>query len=90
MLPLETWAPFKIDVLGIVTLLGADSLRRAVARLVFSPSAEYLPLLAAHIIADNSIADAVPGFVLYSITDGTKATDLSAWWTRWLLSQRLT
>lgn len=83
------WAPFKIDALGIITLLGADSLRQSVSRLVPNGYAEYLPFLAAQIFADNTIADSVPGFTLYNITDGVLAIDLSAWWTRWLLCQKL-
>lgn len=85
---LKTWSPFKIDALGIVTLLGADAVRKALGRLVHSPF-EYFPLLAGHIFADNSVADPTPGFILYNITDGIMATDLSAWFTRWLLCQKL-
>jgi hypothetical protein len=85
----KDWAPFKIDALGIVTLFAADSVRQSISRLVPNGIAEYLPLLATQIIADNTIADSVPGFTLYNITDGILATDLSAWWTRWLLCQNL-
>ncbi|KAI8935179.1 hypothetical protein NX059_007772 [Plenodomus lindquistii] len=86
---IRSWGPFKIDALGIVTLLGADSLRKSSARLVTNPYSAYLPHLAAHIYADDSIAEAVPGFALYNITDGIKACDLSAWFTRWLGCQKL-
>ncbi|KIN08353.1 hypothetical protein OIDMADRAFT_48218 [Oidiodendron maius Zn] len=86
---LKHWAPFHIDALGIITLLAADSLRQSISRLVHNPFAEYLPLLAAHIFADNTIANPIPGFTLYNITDGVMATDLSAWWTRWLMCQKL-
>jgi hypothetical protein len=86
----RTWAPFRIDALGIVTLLGTESLRQVLGRLVHNGVAEYLPLMAAQVIADNTFAEPVPGFVLYNITDKIKATDLSAWFTRWLLCQDLT
>jgi hypothetical protein len=86
---IRSWGPFKIDALGIVTLLGANSLRKTSARLVANPFSTYLPHLAAHIYADDSIAEAVPGFALYNITDGIKAYDLSAWFTRWLVCQKL-
>lgn len=85
----RTWAPFNIDALGIVTLLGASNVQKAVGRLVFSPYAEYLPQLGAYVFADNSFAETVGGFVLYNITDGLMATDLSAWFTRWLLCQEI-
>ncbi|CAO2651277.1 Nn.00g095740.m01.CDS01 [Neocucurbitaria sp. VM-36] len=57
----KTWSPFKIDALSIVTLLGADAIRKTLGRLEYSPF-EYFPLLAGHIFADNSIADPIPGF----------------------------
>ncbi|KAJ4369183.1 hypothetical protein N0V83_006267 [Neocucurbitaria cava] len=85
----KSWSPFKIDALGIVTLLGADAVRKSLGRLTYSPF-EYFPLLAGHIFADNSVADPIPGFILYNITEGMKATDLSAWFTRWLLCQKVT
>lgn len=83
----KDWAPFKLDALGIVTLLGTESLRQSISRLVHNGFAEYLPLLAPQIIADNTITNVVPGFALYNITDGVLAIDLSAWWTRWLTCQ---
>lgn len=83
----RSWAPFEIDALGIITLLGADSLRKTTPRLVANSYTQYLPHLASHIYADNSIAETLHGFTLYNITDGIKATDLSAWFTRWLSCQ---
>lgn len=85
---LKEWAPFHIDALGLVSLLAAESLRHSISRLVPSPYAEYLPLLAPQIFADNTIANPIPGFTLYNITDGFGATDLSAWFTRWLMCQK--
>ena len=58
---IKNWSPFKIDALGIVTLLGADAVRKSLGRLVYSPF-EYLPLLAGHIFADNSVMEPIPGF----------------------------
>ncbi|KAF2829677.1 hypothetical protein CC86DRAFT_403023 [Ophiobolus disseminans] len=89
LVPIKSWSPFKINALGLITLLGADSIRKTLGQLVHSPW-EYFPLLAGHIFADNSIADPIPGFVLYDITDGIKATDLNVWFTRWLSCQELT
>ncbi|KAI0859816.1 hypothetical protein F4860DRAFT_515548 [Xylaria cubensis] len=87
VLGVKDWAPFKLDALGIITLLGTESLRQSISRLVLNRFVEYLPLLAPHIIADNTITDVVPGFTLYNITDGVLAIDLSGWWTRWLICQ---
>jgi hypothetical protein len=33
---LSKWAPFRIDALGLVTLIGADDVNRVVGRLVQS------------------------------------------------------
>ena len=87
---IRLWEPIRLDALGLVTLLGAASLRQALGRLVCSGVAEHLPLLAAQIVADNSFAGYIPGFTLYNITDKIVAEDLSAWFTRWLLCQNLT
>jgi hypothetical protein len=86
---IKSWAPFKIDALGIITLLGSQNVRQSISCLSLSPLAEYLPILAPQIIADNSIAISIPGFMLYNITDGVAAMDLCAWWTNWLFCQSL-
>lgn len=46
MLPwshLKAWQPFRLDALGLVTLLGADEVNNAVGRLVKSRWLEYMP-----------------------------------------------
>lgn len=46
--PLRSWYnvdPFKIDALGLVTLLGAPEVNRHIGKLVRSRYLEYLPLL---------------------------------------------
>jgi hypothetical protein len=85
---IKNWSPFKIDALGMVMLLGADAIRKSTGRLVYSPF-EYLPFLAGHIFADNSVMEPIPGFELYNVTEDFKPTDLSAWFTRWLSCQKL-
>lgn len=87
---LHNWSPFKIDALGLVTLLGAEQVDGAVGSLKQSKVTDWLPLLGGHVIAGNQYARPVPGFVLYNITDGILATDLAGWFARWLLSQELT
>ncbi|KAK1753885.1 hypothetical protein QBC47DRAFT_385142 [Echria macrotheca] len=79
------WAPFRIDALGLVTILGAESMNVAVGTLLYSPATEWLPILGGYIFGNNSFTDPQPGFVLYNVTDGIMATDVSAWFTRWLL-----
>ena len=87
---LERWAPFRIDALGLVTLLGAERVDQVVGRLAHHRLTSYLPLLGAFKIAGNDFVQPIPGFVLYNVTDGIVATDLSGWFCRWLLSQELT
>lgn len=88
--PLKDWAPFRLDALGLVTLLGADKLNLTLGRLVYSRYTEYLPVLGAYIIANNDIIEPKPGFVVYNITDGIMATDVNGWFSRWLLCQKFT
>ncbi|OAL34066.1 hypothetical protein AYO20_06714 [Fonsecaea nubica] len=82
------WSPFHIDALGLVTLLGAEEVNAAVGRLVSSAYLEYLPLLGAYVIAGNRFTDKAAGFNLYNISQGIHTTDLAAWLTRWMLSQK--
>lgn len=87
---LRSWAPFKIDALGLVTILGAEEINRKVGRLCVSRVTEFVPLVAGQIIADNSFTSSIPGFTVHNITDGICATDVVGWFSRWLLCQKLT
>lgn len=92
-LPLETlqqWAPFRIDALGLVTLLGTDRVDLVLGQLVHSYLIEWLPLLGAYTVASNRVTEPLPGFTLYNITDGITANDLAGWFSRWLLCQDFT
>lgn len=87
---IRDWAPFRIDALGLVTIFGAESMNVAVGTLLYSPATEWIPILGAYIFGNNTFTDPQPGFVLYNITDGIMATDVSAWFTRWLLRHPIT
>lgn len=87
---LRQWSPFKIDALGLVTILGADAVDGAIGSLKQSKITDWLPFLGGHVIASNQYIRPIPGFVLYNISDGILATDLAGWFARWLLSQDLT
>lgn len=86
---LHAWSPFKIDALGLLTILGADEINQAVGRLTESPIIDWQPQLAAHVIASNQFAKPLSGFNLYNVSDGILATDLAGWFARWLLQQDL-
>ena len=87
---LASWQPFRIDALGLVTLLGAEQVNRALGCLTSNPITDYLPLLAAFVVTSDSFAEPIPGFRLYNISDGIIAYDVSPWFSRWLLMQNLT
>ena len=87
---LKLWAPFKIDALGLVTLLGANELDLTIGSLFCNPITEFLPLLASYIIANNQITTSIPGTTVYNISDGIVASDIAGWLTRWLLCQDFT
>ncbi|KAI1441572.1 hypothetical protein F5Y02DRAFT_399168 [Annulohypoxylon stygium] len=86
---LSNWEPFRIDALGLVTLIGAEEVNRSVGRLVQSRYTKYMPLLGAHLIADNQFTAMTSGFQLYNVSDAITTPGLSAWLTRWLSSQDL-
>jgi hypothetical protein len=81
---LRNWQPFRLQALGLITLLGADEISKATGSLTQNVLTEYLPLLGAYQIASNQIAQVEPGFALYNITDGVWITEIQAWFTRWL------
>ncbi|KAF2814165.1 uncharacterized protein BDZ99DRAFT_554506 [Mytilinidion resinicola] len=88
MLPLRglaKWAPFKIDALGLVTLLGVREVDQAIGKLTYHRYLEFLPLLGAHVVAGNAYLKPIRGFELYNLTDEIKATDASGWFARWIL-----
>ncbi|KAI1460213.1 hypothetical protein F4805DRAFT_19687 [Annulohypoxylon moriforme] len=87
---LKDWQPFQLDALGLVTLFGAKEMNTAIGNLIQSWVTEWLPILGSYAVANDEIKSLEPGFVLYNVTDGIVATDVSAWFTRWLNSYPLT
>lgn len=85
----KQWRPFSIDALGLVTLLGADEVNKALGTLERRRYTEYLPFLAAYIVAGDRFADEQAGYSLYNITDGITTTELKSWFTRWLSAQKV-
>lgn len=81
---LYNWGPFRIDALGLVTMIGAEEVDGAIGRLIINPWTEYLPLLGSFIVAGNRFVQPVSGMTLHNITDGIRATDVSGWLSRWL------
>jgi hypothetical protein len=86
---LYNWQPFRIDALGLITMLGAEQLNRSIGRLVPNRLFEYCPLLCAFVVAGDQITEPVAGLSLYNVTDAIFTTHVSGWLSRWLLSQDL-
>ncbi|TKA80262.1 hypothetical protein B0A55_03036 [Friedmanniomyces simplex] len=84
----KDWNPIKIDALGLVTLLGAEEVGRAVGSLEKRRFTEYLPLLGALVIAGERFLDQQLGYNLYVINDGVQTTQLNGWFTRWAAAQK--
>lgn len=83
------WSPFRLDALGLVTLIGAEEVNQAIGRLVDSKYTTFLPLLGQYLISGNQFTTAVPGFTLYNVTDAITTTSFAGWFSRWLRSQEL-
>jgi hypothetical protein len=81
------WQPFRIDALGLVTMIGSEEVNTSVGRLVTSRYTEYLPLLGAFILAGNQFTDSISSFELYNLHSRIKTTDLAGWFQRWCLAQ---
>lgn len=83
------FAPFQLDALGLVTIFGAKEMNTSIGNLVQSWATEWVPVLGSYAVANNELTEPGQGFILYNITDGIMATDVSAWFTRWLMSYPL-
>jgi hypothetical protein len=79
--------PFKMDALGLVTLLGADEVSTAIGSLQRRRYTGALPLLAAFILAGDRFTSIQPGFAAYNVTNEITSTEMPGWFTRWLMSQ---
>ena len=86
---LHGWQPFHIDALGLVTFLGSEEVNLYVGRLVPSRWLEYMPLLGAFVIAGDRFKEKKHSFNIYNISSGITTSDLSSWFTRWMLAQEL-
>lgn len=78
---------FKIDALGLVTLLGGPEVNNYVGKLVRSRYLEFLPLLAAYTIASDEFTAKQPWFQLYNLEAKIYTPDIAGWFARWLTAQ---
>src|SRR2546429_287426 len=84
---LGIWAPFKIDALGLVTLLGQEQVNGKLGRLVREGYLDFMPLLGAAVVAGDLFRDRQAGFNLYNVTSGITTPETAGWFTRWLKAQ---
>lgn len=87
---LSKWVPLNFPALGFFALFAPKEMDTAIGNLSPSYATEYLPVLGSYTVAKDDFAASQPGFVLYNLTDGIVTTDVSAWFTRWLMSSPLT
>ncbi|KAF2705091.1 hypothetical protein K504DRAFT_494443 [Pleomassaria siparia CBS 279.74] len=81
------WSPFRIDALGIITMIGAEQVNASIGRLCRSRYVEFLPLLGAYIFASDAFTEAKSGFAVYNLTAAITTTDLAGWFSRWCTAQ---
>ncbi|CAG7919583.1 unnamed protein product [Penicillium olsonii] len=84
---LYEWQPFRVDALGLITLLGAEEINNWVGRLVPSRWMEYMPLLAMYVIAGDRFRARSASYSLYNISSGIFTTECAPWFTRWIHCQ---
>ena len=84
---LEHWGPFRIDALGLITLLGAEEVTQSTGSLVKRKVTECLPLLGAWMVAGDRFMDRQTGYDMYDLTNGIRRPQLAGWFTRWLGTQ---
>ncbi|EXJ71069.1 uncharacterized protein A1O5_06062 [Cladophialophora psammophila CBS 110553] len=84
---LKNFQPFRLDALGIVTLLGAEQVNNHVGKLVRSRWLQYMPLLGAYVIASDEFTAKQPGFQLFNFSANIYTPGLAGWFSRWLIEQ---
>lgn len=67
--PLGSWSPFRLDALGLLTMLGAEEMSREIGSLSANTLVSWLSLLGGNVIPSNTFMDALHGFTLYNISD---------------------
>lgn len=82
------WSPFRLDALGLLTMLGGPEMSLAVGNLTFNRITEFLPILGAYTVPSNDFTEPLSGFTLYNVTDSIMSSSLSGWFSRWLLAQK--
>ncbi|CAF9916076.1 hypothetical protein IMSHALPRED_002964 [Imshaugia aleurites] len=84
---LSSWSPFRLDALGLLTMLGADEMSREIGSLAGNTLVSCLSLLGGHVVPSNAFADPLHRHTLYNVSDGIQTTTLAGWFSRWLIAQ---
>ncbi len=84
---LKSWSPFRLDALGLLTMLGAEEMSREIGSLSANTLVSWLSLLGGNVVPSNAFVDPLHGFTLYNISDAIQSTTLAGWFSRWLLAQ---
>lgn len=84
---LKSWSPFRLDALGLLTMLGADEMSREIGSLSANTLVSWMSLLGGNVVPSNAFVNPLHGYTLYNISDAIQSTSLAGWFSRWLLAQ---
>ncbi|KAF6236117.1 hypothetical protein HO173_005745 [Letharia columbiana] len=83
----RSWSPFRLDALGLLTMLGADEMSREIGSLSANTLVSWMSLLGGNVVPSDAFVDPLHGYTLYNISDAIQSTSLAGWFSRWLLAQ---
>ena len=81
---LNSWSPFRLDALGLLTMLDANEISREIGSLFANSLISHISLLSGNIVPSK---DPLHEYTLYNITDAIQSISLIGWFSRWLLAQ---
>ena len=84
---LRAWAPFRLDALGLLTMLGTNEMSREIGSLSANTLVSWLSLLGGNVVPSNAFVQPLHGYTLYNISDAIQSTTLAGWFSRWLVTQ---
>ena len=85
---LSSWSPFRLDALGLLTMLGTHEMSREIGSLSANTLVSCLSFLGGNVVPSNEFVDPLHGYTLYNISDAIQSTSFAGWFSRWLLAQK--
>ena len=84
---LRAWSPFRLDALGLLTMLGTNEMSREIGSLSANTLVFWVSLLGGNVVPSNAFVHPLHGYTLYNISDAIQSTSLAGWFSRWLVAQ---